>query len=183
MYIGVDCGTQGTKVLILDDEHACIMGEGYFAHSLISDASGRREQKNQWWINAFIESYRIVLKSSGVNSQAIKGISVSGQQHGLVILDKNGDVIRPAKLWCDTETEPQNAEILEKIGGESGSLEALGLVIATGYTVSKLLWLKQNEPESFKQIAHILLPHDYFNYWLTGGVGKRIWRCLRHGLF
>ena len=168
MYVGVDCGTQGTKVVILDTQNARILGEGYFSHPLISDANGRREQKPEWWIEAFIKSYRIALENSGINSLSIKGIGVSGQQHGLVALDRNGEVIRPAKLWCDTETESQNTEILEKLGGESGSLDALGLVIATGYTISKLLWLKQNEPESFSQIAHVLLPHDYFNYWLTG---------------
>ena len=170
MYIGVDCGTQGTKVVVLDTEQARILGEGYCTHPIISDASGRREQKPEWWIDAFIKSYHSAIASAGISSQSIKGMGVSGQQHGLVILDKNGDVIRPAKLWCDTETEPQNAEILRKLGGESGSLKTLGLVVATGYTVSKILWLKQNEPESFNQIAHILLPHDYFNFWLTGSL-------------
>ena len=76
MYVGVDCGTQGTKVVILDVQQSRILGEGYFAHPLISDASGRREQKPEWWIDAFIKSYRLALKSSGINSQSIKGICV-----------------------------------------------------------------------------------------------------------
>ncbi|MGH1542434.1 MAG: xylulokinase [Arenicella sp.] len=168
MYLGIDCGTQGTKVIVLDTEQACILGEGYSPHSLITDEHGRREQEPGWWIEAFINSYHDALKSSEVDSRLIKGIGVSGQQHGLVTLNKTGQVIRPAKLWCDTETEPQNIEILHKLGGIAGSLDSLGLVITTGYTISKLLWLKQNEPESFQKIAHILLPHDYFNYWLTG---------------
>lgn len=74
----------------------------------------------------------------------------------------------PAKLWCDTESAAQNAQLVAQLGGEAGCLERLGLVPATGYTLSKLLWLKQHEPEAFGRIGTILLPHDYLNYWLTG---------------
>jgi len=103
-----------------------------------------------------------------VDGQDILGIGVSGQQHGLVLLDEQGEVLRPAKLWCDTETAPQNERLLAHLGGESGSLERLGVAIAPGYTVSKLLWTREQHPDVFARIAHILLPHDYLNYWLTG---------------
>jgi xylulokinase len=168
MYIGVDCGTQGTKVVLLDTHKAHVVGEGYAPHDLISDANGRREQHPSDWVSAFIRAFEQCVAQSGCNPKEIRGIGVSGQQHGLVVLDAKGDVIRPAKLWCDTETAPENAWLLEQIGGEQGSIELLGLPIATGYTVSKLVWLKQHDPESFVKIAHILLPHDYLNYWLTG---------------
>ncbi len=91
-----------------------------------------------------------------------------GQQHGLVLLDAQGQVLRPAKLWCDTESTAQNQRLLDHLGGEQGSLERLGLVIAPGYTVSKLLWTRENHPDLFARIAHVLLPHDYLNHWLTG---------------
>lgn len=172
MYLGVDCGTQGTKVLVLDPEQSRIRGEGYAPHQLISGPGGRREQEPQWWVDAFLESYRQALATSGIDSRTIRAIGVSGQQHGLVVLDRDGRVIRPAKLWCDTESAPQNADLMQQLGGEAGSLAKLGLVVATGYTLSKLLWLKQKEPEHFAAIAHILLPHDYLNYWLTGRIAS-----------
>ncbi|ANG63597.1 xylulokinase [Marinobacterium aestuarii] len=183
MYLGIDCGTQGTKVVILDAEQGHICGEGYAPHALISDANGRREQAPQWWIDAFEQAYRQALAQAGIDSQAIRGIGVSGQQHGLVVLDASGAVIRPAKLWCDTETAPQNAELLALLGGEEGSRARLGLTLATGYTLSKLLWLKQHEPETFGRIAHILLPHDYINYWLTGEIAAEYGDASGTGYF
>jgi xylulokinase len=95
-------------------------------------------------------------------------IGVSGQQHGLVILDEDLRVIRPAKLWNDTETAPQNAELIELFGGRAEWFRRFGIVPLTGYTVSKLLWIKENEPANFARIRHILLPHEYLNFWLTG---------------
>ncbi|WP_277252039.1 xylulokinase [Neptunomonas phycophila] len=168
MYVGVDCGTQGTKVVILDTKQQKVRGEGYAPHALISEANGCREQSPYWWTDAFALAYHAAVEQAGIDTRCIRGIGVSGQQHGLVVLDREGQVIRPAKLWCDTQTAPENAELLAMLGGESGSIEQLGLVLATGYTLSKLLWLKKNEPENFANIAHILLPHDYINYWLTG---------------
>lgn len=183
MYLGVDCGTQGTKVVILDPEQGGLRGEGYAPHELISEANGRREQEPRWWVDAFRRAYRTALDQAGIDSRAIRAIGVSGQQHGLVALDSAGEVIRPAKLWCDTETALQNAELLERLGGDYGAMELLGLVPATGYTLSKLLWLKQQEPENFKRIAHILQPHDYLNYWLSGEIAAEYGDASGTGYF
>ena len=168
MYLGIDCGTQGTKVLILDSESGQTLGLGAAPHTLIQGEHGRREQDTGLWLHALQEATRQALAEAGVSGQQIQGIGVSGQQHGLVLLDRHGEVLRPAKLWCDTESTAQNQQLLEWLGGEAGSLERLGLVIAPGYTVSKLLWTKIHHPEIFDQIAHVLLPHDYLNFWLTG---------------
>ncbi len=75
---------------------------------------------------------------------------------------------RPAKLWCDTESAAENDELLAWLGGAEGSLERLGVALAPGYTLSKLLWTRRHHPRLFERIAHILLPHDYLNHWLTG---------------
>jgi xylulokinase len=91
-------------------------------------------------------------------------------QHGFVILDERKQVIRPAKLWNDTETARQNEELIEHFGGRSEWFRRFGIVPLTGYTVSKLLWLKENEPKHFALIRHILLPHEYLNFWLTGEI-------------
>jgi len=168
MFLGIDCGTQGTKVLVLNAETGKVLGEGSAPHTLISDHDGRREQDVQQWLDALQVATRIALQSSGVDGNEILGIGVSGQQHGLVMLDNEGQVLRPAKLWCDTQTAPENQRLLDHLGGEQGSLERLGLVIAPGYTVSKLLWSKEQHPDLFERIDKILLPHDYLNYWLTG---------------
>lgn len=165
MFLGIDCGTQGTKALLVD-ESGRMLGRGYAGHSLIERQNGAREQEPRWWVDALREAVRQAV------SQAPKGevvaLGVSGQQHGLVVLDKDMEVIRPAKLWNDTETAPQNEELVQRLGGAGAWLDRFGIVPLTGYTASKLLWLKECEPESFARVRHILLPHDYLNYWLTG---------------
>ncbi|QKV64645.1 xylulokinase [Pseudomonas sp. 43A] len=168
LFLGIDCGTQGTKAIILDAASGQVLGQGAAAHTMISGANGRREQDTQQWLEAFTLATRRALLAANVDGQSILGIGVSGQQHGLVLLDDQGEVLRPAKLWCDTETSAENDRLLTHLGGEKGSLERLGVVIAPGYTVSKLLWTKEQHPVVFSRIARILLPHDYLNFWLTG---------------
>ena len=168
MFLGIDCGTQGTKAIVLDASTGQVLGQGSAAYSMISGANGRREQDVQQWLTAFEQATQQALQQAGISGEQILGIGVSGQQHGLVLLDAQGQVLRPAKLWCDTESTAENDRLLEYLGGETGSLQRLGIVIAPGYTVSKLLWTQEQHPEIFQRIEKILLPHDYLNYWLTG---------------
>jgi len=168
MFLGIDCGTQGTKALLLDAASGQVLGQGSASHELISGPNGHREQHVEQWTAAFEAAAAAALAEAGVAGDQVLGIGVSGQQHGLVTLDSEGQVLRPAKLWCDTESAAENQRLLHWLGGERGSLERLGVVIAPGYTVSKLLWMKEQHPQLFERIAHILLPHDYLNYWLTG---------------
>jgi xylulokinase len=165
MYLGIDCGTQGTKALIIDGNGKAL-GRGYAPHRLIERESGAREQEPAWWVEALKTSVGQALEQSG--GATIEAIGVSGQQHGLVILDEDHNVIRPAKLWNDTETAPENQQLVEMLGGKQAWFSRFGIVPLTGYTVSKLLWIKQHEPENFARIRHILLPHEYLNFWLTG---------------
>jgi xylulokinase len=165
MFLGIDCGTQGTKALLLDASGTAV-GRGYAPHRLIERATGAREQEPVWWVDALKESVRQAMMSAP--GAEVLAVGVSGQQHGLVLLDEQRSVIRPAKLWNDTETAPQNAELVARLGGPQGCFERFGIVPLTGYTVSKLLWVKQHEPENFARIRHVLLPHEYLNFWLTG---------------
>lgn len=167
MYLGIDCGTQGTKALLVSEQGAAL-GRGYAPHEIVERASGAREQNPAWWLEALVTSVRQALKEAGSQADTVRALGVSGQQHGLVVLDEAMDVIRPAKLWNDTETAPQNAELIERFGGEAAWFERFGVVPRTGYTVSKLLWIQQTHPEDFARIRHILLPHEYLNWWLTG---------------
>ncbi|GIU32952.1 xylulokinase [Shewanella schlegeliana] len=180
---GVDCGTQGTKVILVDINTSAVLAECSAPHELISESNGRREQQPIWWIEAMVSAFSKALIQADVDPKGISAIGVSGQQHGLVALDRHGDVIRPAKLWCDTETAPQNAELLEMLGGEQACIDRLGLRIETGYTASKILWMKRHEPENFAKIAHILLPHDYLNFWLTGEFSAEYGDASGTGLF
>jgi xylulokinase len=168
IYLGIDCGTQGTKALLLDADSGEVLGLGSASHALHSGANGRREQDPADWIDALRQATAQALAAAGIDGQAVRGVGVSGQQHGLVLLDTQGQVLRPAKLWCDTETSAENQRLLDHIGGPEACLARLGLVIAPGYTVSKLLWTREQFPELFERIRHVLLPHDYLNYWLTG---------------
>lgn len=168
LFAGIDCGTQGTKVVIVDSEQGAILGEGSAAHRLISDSNGRREQQAGWWIEALVAAFRQAVSHAGVDARQIKALGVSGQQHGFVPLDEQGKVLHNVKLWCDTETADENEALLAQLGGMSGSLAQLGLVVATGYTASKILWFKQQHPELWSRLHTVLLPHDYLNFWLTG---------------
>jgi xylulokinase len=164
-YLGIDCGTQGTKALVMDRDGNAL-GRGHATHALVEKPSGAREQEPAWWVEALQTAIKQAL--TGVDPTSVRAIGVSGQQHGLVVLDENRNVIRPAKLWNDTETAPQNAALIERLGGRAEFFDRFGVLPLTGYTVSKLLWLSENEPANFARIRHILLPHEYLNYWLTG---------------
>jgi xylulokinase len=165
MFLGIDCGTQGTKALLLDGDGTPV-GRGYAPHRLIERATGAREQEPVWWVDALREAVRQAMLSAP--GAEVLAVGVSGQQHGLVLLDEQLAVIRPAKLWNDTETAPENAELIARLGGAQACFDRFGVIPLTGYTVSKLLWVKKHEPENFARIRHILLPHDYLNFWLTG---------------
>ncbi|WP_267964033.1 xylulokinase [Testudinibacter sp. TR-2022] len=183
MYAGVDCGTQSTKVILIDTEMGEILGSGSAPHPLISESNGKREQQPEWWISAFQQAFSNAIKNAGIMPEKIHAISISGQQHGLVVLDKAGDPLYPAKLWCDTETNDENETLLAEMGGVEACLEKLGLVLATGYTASKLLWLKRHQPEVWRKIDTVLLPHDYLNYWLSGNKVMEFGDASGTGLF
>jgi D-xylulose kinase len=168
LFIGIDSGTQGTKGVVFSREKGRILAEAYTDHQLIENIGGRREQEPEWWIKACSTVIGRLLKKSNVYRNMICAIGVSGQQHGMVPLDVRGEVIRPAKLWCDTETSPQCDQIIARIGSPEKVIELIGNSVAAGFTASKILWLKQHEPQNYERLATVLLPHDYINYWLTG---------------
>ncbi|PRY63469.1 xylulokinase [Vreelandella songnenensis] len=168
MYIGVDCGTQSTKVVVVDVERGIILGEASRPHRLDEGENGRREQAPAEWLAALKGAFFSALARAGVSASQVRGIGVSGQQHGMVALDADGAPVYPAKLWCDTETSAQNSQLVARLGGEQGCLEKLGLVLQTGYTASKIAWLREHQPDAYRRIDSVLLPHDYLNFWLTG---------------
>ena len=167
LFLGIDSGTQGTKAIVFSTTLKKVISEGYASHDLIENDVGKKEQEPSWWIEASIKAITKALEGVG-SSKDVKAIGVSGQQHGMTPLDAEGHIIRPAKLWCDTETVSQCEEITQKVGGPERVIDIIGNSIAPGFTASKILWMKQNEPENYQRLATVLLPHDYINYWLTG---------------
>ena len=169
MYaVGVDSGTQGTKVLIIDFE-GTIISRGQASHSFVEGLKpGESEQDPRVWIDALETALRQALEAAVVPAFEIVCLGVSGQQHGFVPLDGNGHPLRPAKLWNDTSTVEETEFIIEKLGGKKSLIQKLGINLAVGYTASKILWLKVHEPENYKNLRHVLLPHNYINYVLTG---------------
>lgn len=167
LYIGIDSGTQSTKAVVLDLEQQKVVAEARAPHRLIEGLpAGHMEQHPQEWAAAMDQ---VILEvSSKVDRSRIKGIGVSGQQHGFVPLDETGAVIRPAKLWCDTSTTAECAELTEKIGGDKAALKKIGLRFLPGFTAPKIAWLKKHEPANYRRLRHVLLPHDYLNFHLTG---------------
>lgn len=168
LYIGIDSGTQGTKAVVLSEKSCGVIAEGYCGYDLIENERGGREQHPETWIKACRQVLAEVLAAETVDRSLVKAIGVSGQQHGMVPLDKTGEVIRAAKLWCDTETTTQCDSITRRIGGEQKVLDTIGNQVAAGFTASKILWMLENEPENYDRLALVLLPHDYINFWLTG---------------
>jgi xylulokinase len=169
IFLGIDCGTQSTKTIALDWESGEILASAQKSYGFVPDLPpGAMEQNPNDWIDAAEQSIGEVVARLGARKTEIRGIGVSGQQHGLVVLDQDDQVIRPAKLWNDTSTGAQCDQITNHFGGPENVIALVGNTIRTGYTAPKILWLRQNEPENWKKTRSILLPHDYLNFWLTG---------------
>jgi xylulokinase len=169
IVIGIDSGTQSTKVLVVNAQTGKVLASASERYDLLPNLPpGSKEQHPSTWIKATSNSIRKALRDAKVKPGEVKAIGVSGQQHGFVPLDEKGEVIRPAKLWCDTATTPECDEIMAKVGGPKATLRALGNFVLPGFTASKILWLKNHEPKNFARLATVLLPHDYLNFYLTG---------------
>ena len=168
MYMGIDCGTQGTKALIFDPESGKVVGVGHAPHQIIANDQGRREQQPSWWIDAMIDAVHKAMQQAGCKPEAIRGIGCSGQQHGLVMLDADHRVLRAAKLWNDMETAAENQAIIDRVGGNVAVARRLGTSLPVGYTASKIRWMLEHEPDTYQKTRYVMTPHDYLNFWLTG---------------
>ena len=167
LLLGIDCGTQGLKAIAWDSEASRTWAANCSYDLIEGLPPGHKEQHPRIWIDA-LENCVAALQGQGLDFSRVKGIGVSGQQHGLVALDKEHEVIRPAKLWNDTSTAEQCEQIMAAAGGPQAYQEEVGNLLPPGYTASKILWLKQTEARNYARLRHILLPHDYLNFFLTG---------------
>ncbi len=165
LVAGIDAGTQSLKVLVYDPAKRSVVASSSAPLELDSGADGSREQRPADWVAALHACFAAI--PANVRSR-IASLAVSGQQHGFVPVDAAGDVLAPAKLWCDTSTSAECVQIMDAAGGPAQTIALAGNPILAGYTASKLPWTKTHRPDAYARLATILLPHDYLNFVLTG---------------
>ena len=160
---GVDSSTGSTKVEVRDADTGALVAGGSAPHPVTTPP--RSEQDPAAWWRAFEAAW------AAAGSPTVAAVSVAGQQHGMVALDAARTVVRPAKLWNDTESAPDAGWLLKQLpGGAAAWAAACGSVPVAAFTVTKLSWLHRSEPEHWAQLAHVLLPHDWLTYRLTGNL-------------
>lgn len=164
--IGVDCGTSGTKT-VLFDEKGTVVASHTVEYPMYQPKNGYAEQDPADWANAMITTVKAVIGAGGVSKDEIIGVGISGQMHGLVMLDGEGKPLRRSIIWCDQRTEAE-VEQMNRILGREKLIEITANPALTGWTAAKILWVKNNEPEIYEKCRHILLPKDYLRYVLTG---------------
>ena len=164
--IGIDLGTSGTKTALFDENGTLVASET-IEYPLYQPHPGWAEQDPADWWNASAEGIRAVLAKSGVRAEEIVSLGISGQMHGLVMLDAEGKVLRRSIIWCDQRTATQCDDITARVGA-SRLIEITANPALTGFTASKILWVRDNEPDVYEKCRHILLPKDYVRYMLTG---------------
>ena len=166
VFLGIDTSTTSSKALLMD-ANGEVVAVATSPHTLQNPQPLWSEQDPDEWWQAVTISIRSVLQKAGLSGDDVAAIGLTGQMHGLVLLDEGGQVLRPAILWNDQRTQNQCDEIHRRIGKEK-FIQISGNLALTGFTAPKILWVAQNEPEIYARAQHILLPKDYVRFKLTG---------------
>src|SRR6266576_4197406 len=153
-YLGIDVGTGGTRALVIDAQG-----------NVVASASAEHDPRD-WW-QACGTAVRKALETSGIRAEDIACVGFSGQMHGAVLLDASDEVVRPALIWCDQRSEAQSLE-LEKLFGRDALIRLTCNPPLTNFTLTKILWVRENEPQTWARVAHVMLPKDYVRFRLTG---------------
>jgi xylulokinase len=164
--LGLDVSTTGSKALLID-EHGTVVASHTTAHPSSQPHPLWSEQNPADWWAGMVASIRAVLDQTHA-ADAIQGIGLTGQMHGLTCLDQNNHVLRPAILWNDQRTQAECDDITQKIGAKR-LIQLTGNRALTGFTAPKILWVRNHEPDIYARIAHVLLPKDFIRFMLTGG--------------
>jgi len=162
---GIDAGTQSVKVIVYDADARQMLAAASSPLDLISGEDGSREQRPEDWVHAVQACFDSI---DPLLRKRIEALAVSAQQHGFVPIGADGQVLAPAKLWNDTSTAAECAQIMNAVGGIKRTIELAGNPILAGYTASKVTWTHKHRPDVYSRLAMILLPHDYLNFILTG---------------
>jgi xylulokinase len=167
LVVGVDSSTQSCKVEIREQEKGLLISTGVSRHEPTFPPKSEQDP-NQWW-QAFVLAFQNATADDSVDKNLIEAIAVTAQCHGMVTLDDEFNIVRPAKLWNDTQSAPQSNYLVEKYGQDYW-INQIGSLIGPSFTLTKILWLKENEPENFKKVKKICLPHDF----LTARLSNRL---------
>ena len=165
LFLGIDVGTSGVKALLVAADGE-VVGAATAPLTMATPRAGWAEQDPEAWWQASVAALREVL--TGRTASRVAGIGISGQMHSSVFLDRKGEVIRPALLWCDGRTTAECREITERVGGEERLRDLASNPALEGFTLPKVLWLRNHEPDAFSRLATVLLAKDYVRYRLTG---------------
>lgn len=164
MYLGIDLGTSGVKVIILDDNDTLIAQASASIEVSIPQPLWSEQDPQHWW-QATNDAIAELKEKNPEQLRAVKAVGLSGQMHGATLLDANNDIIRPAILWNDGRSQQQCVEIEKR---EPNSRKITGNIAMPGFTAPKLLWVAENEPELFARVSKVLLPKDYLRFLMTG---------------
>jgi len=165
-FLGIDTSTTSSKALLIDEKGE-VIAVASNPHTLQTPKPLWSEQDPREWWEAVAASIKSVLEKAGISGERVGAVGLTGQMHGLVLLDGDGNVLRPAILWNDQRTQRQCDEI-HKIIGKEKFISITGNVALTGFTAPKILWVKENEPDVYAKAKHVLLPKDYVRLKLTG---------------
>jgi xylulokinase len=170
--LGIDVGTSGTKTLLID-EGGKVLASATCEYPLRTPRPGWAEQDPQQWWEAARATVRQVLSEAGVTGEQVRSVGLSGQMHGSVFLDAAGEVLRPALLWCDQRTAPQ-CEWITRTVGAARVVELTSNPVLTGFTAPKVIWLRDNEPDTYARVRKVLLPKDYIRFKLTDAFATEV---------
>lgn len=166
-WLGIDVGTGGTRALLVDAKGTIVAGFTAAHEDIRMEKPFWAEQRPEDWWNATQKAIQGVLAEANVAGDSIKGVGFSGQMHGLVLLDEQNQVIRPSLIWCDQRSQPQVDKINQAVG-EANILKYIANPVLTGFTLPKLLWVRDHEPKNYARARKLLLPKDYVRFMLTG---------------
>jgi xylulokinase len=167
MWMGIDVGTGGTRALLVDERGSVEAAFTAPHEEMRMERPLWAEQRPENWWDAAAAAIQGALREAGATGSDVKAVGLSGQMHGLVLLDRDYAVIRPSLIWCDQRSQPQVDAINTKLGRER-VLDYIANPVLTGFTLPKLLWVRDNEPRNFERARKMLLPKDYVRFRLTG---------------
>jgi xylulokinase len=172
-FLGIEVGTSGSRAVVIDEKGKVLASETVAHQNFASPEIGWAEQNPRDWRRASVQAIRACLNRENIKAANIAAVGFSGQMHGSVFLDERGEVLRPALLWCDQRTEKQCRAITKKIGAER-LIELVSNPAVTGFTLPKILWLRENEPEIWGRVKTILLPKDYVRFCLSNDLASDV---------
>jgi xylulokinase len=172
-WLGIDIGTGGSRALLVDETGVVKASYTAIHEDMRMERPLWAEQRPENWWEAAQEAIGGVMRQASATGAEVRGIGLSGQMHGLTLLDESDNVVRPALIWCDQRSQSQVDWVNEHVGRDK-VLKYTANPVVTGFTLPKLLWVRDNEPRQFERVRKVLLPKDYVRFKLTGEYASEV---------